>query len=53
MIPNAKEMICPMFGVYRVEKYLFIGIVVKNRKIISTEIITAVARCSLSVYTMQ
>lgn len=42
-----------MFGIYNVEKYLFIGMKVRNKKIISTEIITAVAFLSLKVYTMQ
>jgi hypothetical protein len=36
-------MICPIPGLYKVEKYLFIGMIVRNRNNSSTEIVTTVA----------
>jgi hypothetical protein len=33
-IPIKNEIICQMCGVYKVEKYLFIGMRVKNKNVI-------------------
>ena len=46
-------MIWPIFGFYKVQKYLFIGIIVKNKNIIYTDTNIAVTYLRVNVYTIQ